>query len=235
MAKKASKKLSRTTRFFLFGFVPVLILAGGVLFLSFRSYSESKNCGCSPLEKNPTGEFEPQAKIAYCNSRPVRHDFAEISPDPESLALEKGAVLGATTDERWIEIDLSQQRILAHEGNRVVYNFLVSTGKWAPTPTGTFRVWLKLKYTKMSGGSRERRTYYYLPNVPYVMYFHNGYGIHGTYWHQNFGQPMSHGCVNMATPDAEKLFYWASPILSKGRKVTRATSNNPGIKVVVHD
>ena len=51
---------------------------------------------------------------------------------------------------------------------------------------------------------------YYLPNVPYTMYFYQGYGLHGTYWHHNFGTPMSHGCVNLATPDAEWLYNWAS-------------------------
>lgn len=51
---------------------------------------------------------------------------------------------------------------------------------------------------------------YYLPDVPYVMYFYRGYGLHGTYWHNNFGVPMSHGCVNLRTEDAAWLFDWAS-------------------------
>jgi lipoprotein-anchoring transpeptidase ErfK/SrfK len=50
---------------------------------------------------------------------------------------------------------------------------------------------------------------YYLADVPYVMYFHMGYGLHGVFWHANFGQPMSHGCVNMPTAEAEWLFHWA--------------------------
>jgi lipoprotein-anchoring transpeptidase ErfK/SrfK len=51
---------------------------------------------------------------------------------------------------------------------------------------------------------------YYLPNVPYVMYFYRGYGLHGTYWHHNIGTPMSHGCVNLPTAEAGWLFNWAS-------------------------
>jgi lipoprotein-anchoring transpeptidase ErfK/SrfK len=51
---------------------------------------------------------------------------------------------------------------------------------------------------------------FYLPDVPYTMYFYEGYGIHGTYWHNNFGHPMSHGCVNMRTSEAEWMFNWAS-------------------------
>lgn len=118
-------------------------------------------------------------------------------------------VLGAESD-RWIEINLSQQRLYGWEGGNQVYNFLVSTGLWAPTPTGDFKIWTKLAKTTMAGGSKALGTYYYLPNVPCTMYFYKGYGIHGTYWHNNFGHPMSHGCVNMKTDEACTLFSWAS-------------------------
>jgi lipoprotein-anchoring transpeptidase ErfK/SrfK len=227
-------KKSLFTKIFLIGFLPSLALAGAVLLLSARSFKEEIDCGCGVIENSLTGRFDPQAKTAYFEGRETVAPQAVI-PSRDSLLESLGAVLGTTTDERWIEVDLSDQRVYAHEGEKTVYNFLVSTGKWGRTPTGNFRVWLKLKYTKMSGGSKEKRTYYYLPNVPYVMYFHKGYGFHGTYWHQNFGQPMSHGCINMATPDAEKLFYWASPVLPEGQKIVRANKNNPGIKVVIHE
>lgn len=235
MARRKKKKSFGTNRIFLLGFLPALVLAGVVLRLSVRSLGQRETCGCEVVEKEATGNFDSGAKIAYFENQPIVPDFQEISPLPESLALEREAVLGVTTDDRWIEIDLSEQRLKAHDGQRVVYNFLVSTGKWGRTPTGTYHVYQKLKYTKMSGGSRELHTYYYLPNVPYVMYFYKGFGMHGTYWHQNFGQPMSHGCINLATPDAEKLFYWSSPVLPEGQKVVQATKDNPGIKVVIHD
>ena len=60
----------------------------------------------------------------------------------------------------------------------------------------------------MKGGSIALGTYYDLPNVPYVVYFYKGYGIHGTYWHSNFGHPMSHGCVNVSIPDMALLYNW---------------------------
>ncbi len=105
---------------------------------------------------------------------------------------------------RWIDVDLSDQMLYAYEGNTVVASFLVSTGVPAyPTVVGKFHIYIKLESTLMAGPG------YYLPNVPYTMYFYKGYGIHGTYWHSNFGHPMSHGCVNMYTPDAKWLFYWA--------------------------
>ena len=106
--------------------------------------------------------------------------------------------------EHWIDVDLSDQMLYAYEGNTIVASFLVSTGVPAfPTVTGQYHIYIKLVSTLMVGDN------YYLPDVPYTMYFYKGYGIHGTYWHNNFGHPMSHGCVNMYTPDAEWLFYWA--------------------------
>lgn len=101
----------------------------------------------------------------------------------------------------WIDIDLSQQMLYAYDGDTLMGSFVVSTGTAAhPTVTGTFSVYVKYLYTDMSGPG------YYLPDVPYTMYFYSGYGIHGTYWHNNFGTPMSHGCVNMRTSDAGWIF-----------------------------
>jgi len=62
-----------------------------------------------------------------------------------------------------------------------------------------------------------------------------GYGVHGAYWHNNFGTPMSHGCVNLAIPDAEKLFYWTSPPMGRENKVAHASRAYPGTKIVIHD
>jgi lipoprotein-anchoring transpeptidase ErfK/SrfK len=105
---------------------------------------------------------------------------------------------------RWIDVDLTNQRLTAYEGQTIVRTTLVSTGlPRTPTPVGLFRIWIKLRYDDMSGPD------YYLANVPYTMYFHRGYGLHGTYWHSNFGHPMSHGCVNLPTSEAEWLFNWA--------------------------
>jgi lipoprotein-anchoring transpeptidase ErfK/SrfK len=106
--------------------------------------------------------------------------------------------------DRWIDVDLSDQVTYAYEGNVMVNSFLVSTGTWQhPTVTGQFYIYVKYVYADMAGPG------YYLPDVPYVMYFYSGYGLHGTYWHSNFGTPMSHGCINFSIPDAEWLFYWA--------------------------
>lgn len=112
---------------------------------------------------------------------------------------------GVSSNTRWIDINLSQQMLYAYEGDRMVNSFLVSTGTYLhPTVLGTYKVYVKYTYTDMSGPG------YYLPDVPYTMYFYQGYGIHGTYWHSNFGTPMSHGCVNMQTDEAHWIFDWAS-------------------------
>jgi lipoprotein-anchoring transpeptidase ErfK/SrfK len=106
---------------------------------------------------------------------------------------------------RWIDVDLSNQRLIAYEGETPVRWVTVSTGlPRTPTVTGRFKVYVKYRAADMSGPG------YYLRQVPYVMYFYRGYGLHGTYWHNNFGHPMSHGCVNLPTPEAEWLFNWAS-------------------------
>jgi lipoprotein-anchoring transpeptidase ErfK/SrfK len=107
--------------------------------------------------------------------------------------------------ERWIDVDLTKQRTYAFEGDILVRSFIVSTGtQYYPTVTGQYYIYVKYRYDDMSGPG------YYLPDVPYTMYFYKGYSFHGTYWHNNFGVPMSHGCVNMSIPDSEWLFNWAS-------------------------
>jgi lipoprotein-anchoring transpeptidase ErfK/SrfK len=108
-------------------------------------------------------------------------------------------------DGRQIIIDLSQQRLYAFENGEAVRQFAVSTGLPAtPTVTGDFAIYRRYESQRMRGPD------YDLPGVPWVMYFYQSYSIHGTYWHNNFGQPMSHGCVNMRTPEAEWLYNWAA-------------------------
>jgi LysM repeat protein len=102
---------------------------------------------------------------------------------------------------REVVVILSQQMAYAFEDGVLQRAALVSTGLPAtPTVTGDYKIYLRYTSQNMSGPG------YYLPNVPYVMYFYQGYGLHGTYWHNNFGQPMSRGCVNMRNDDAEWFF-----------------------------
>ena len=108
-------------------------------------------------------------------------------------------------DSRWIDVNLSQQQIYIYEGDALVNTFIVSTGlPDTPTVTGEYRIYVKIPIQDMSGPG------YYLPDVPWVMYFYDEYGFHGTYWHNNFGTPMSRGCVNLTVDDAAWLYDWAS-------------------------
>jgi len=150
-------------------------------------------------------------------------------------------VLGTSSEERWIEVDLSLQKLWAWEGNKLFLESLVSTGlPWWSTPQGEFRIWAKIRATKMEGG--EGRYYYNLPNVPFVMFFENekipgyrGYGLHGTYWHNDFGRVHSHGCVNLPTPIAERLYYWTTPELTAGKFFVKTTPENIGTRIVIHE
>jgi len=115
-----------------------------------------------------------------------------------------GSAAGEVTG-RWIEVVLSSQRTIAWQGDRQVRTIVVSTGiSRYPTPTGTFRIYAKYPSVTMSGPD------YHLPDVPGTMFFYRGYAIHGTYWHDDFGTPMSHGCVNLSKADAAWLYQWAS-------------------------
>lgn len=124
------------------------------------------------------------------------------TPAP-TLAFAVPPISSAPTDGKWIDIDLSDQRLVAYVGTVPVYAIRVSAGlPRTPTPKGEFFIYRKLTSTTMAGPG------YYLPDVPWTMYFYKSYAIHGTYWHNNFGRPMSHGCVNLPTPDAKWLFDW---------------------------
>jgi hypothetical protein len=106
---------------------------------------------------------------------------------------------------RWIDIDLSAQWLTAYEGDTPVFGAAVSTGiDGYNTPTGEFEILWMLDWETMVGED------YYLPDVPYVMYFANYLAIHGTYWHDNFGSPSSHGCVNLPIAEAGWLYDWVS-------------------------
>jgi LysM repeat protein len=143
-----------------------------------------------PVSEAPEGPVEPQEPEA---TDPGAWEPIFTPADPSQIE-----------EARWIDVDLSEQRVTAYEGQTPVRTTLVSTGlPRTPTPEGQFRIWIKLRYDDMAGPG------YYLEDVPYVMYFYQGYGLHGVFWHGNFGHPMSHGCVNLPTPEAEWLFNWA--------------------------
>jgi hypothetical protein len=177
----------------------------------------------------------------------------------------------ARAGEKWIELDLSEQVLVAWEGTRPVFATLVSTGRPAigdpktttATPRGAFRLISKhiaatmdsdegsgrrlnvekeLKpgdpgYVPMRGdgvyGVTKRRGegLFKLRDVPYIQYFEKNYAIHGSYWHDVFGIPRSHGCINLSPADARGLFFWTDPPIPTG---WHGINIDKGTAVIIH-
>jgi lipoprotein-anchoring transpeptidase ErfK/SrfK len=132
--------------------------------------------------------------------------------------------------EKWIDVDLSTQTLVAYEGEVEVFRTTVSTGApQTPTVKGRYRIFHKLLSQTMRGPGYEQ------PNVPYVMYFYGAYSLHGAYWHNDFGRARSHGCINLRVSEAEWLFNWADPELPAGSSEVWDTQTQSGTLVVIHE
>lgn len=160
---------------------------------------------------------------AWLDARSVRR--VRATARPEAVA----------ADERWIDVDLDQQIATAYEGDRPVYATLVSTGRrGVPTPTGSFRIWVKLERSLMDNIEEdEAETFYSLDDVPWVLYFERGVALHAAFWHDRFGERRSHGCVNLAPTDARFFFDFARPELPAGWTAAFPTERSPGTLVRV--
>jgi lipoprotein-anchoring transpeptidase ErfK/SrfK len=198
-----------------------------------------------PPAETETATSSTEVKLAAADStQPFLDEPKQVSINPSQLigpvrpflpenpAVDHASLAHqpAYPGEKWIEVNVTTQQVTAWEGDVPVMSFTVSTGlPHTPTVLGKFNIYWKLKSTLMIGPN------YYLPEVPYTMYFYAGYALHGTYWHSNFGQPMSHGCVNLETGNAQKLFDWAGPLIPAGQTEVVASAGNPGTLVVVHE
>jgi len=117
--------------------------------------------------------------------------------------------------EKWLDVNITKQTLVAYEGERPVYATLVSTGEdglaegGRATKKGIFRVHTKYVATTMDSTAVGEE--FELRDVPYVQYFEEGFALHGAYWHDSFGTPKSHGCINLTPEDARRLFYWTDP------------------------
>ncbi len=230
---------TKTSQFLsvLFAFSLLLFSLGIYLYTSILPFIFSNQWQPTEQTLNTSGEYDPNDEIGEFMGQTVKSN--KLNEDENDLAYSK--VLGdADSEEKRIEVDLSKQMVYAYEGDEKIMEFLVSSGKWGKTPTGEFTIAYKTKAQKMSGGSKALGTYYYLPNVQYVQFFGNkeipwsrGFSFHGTYWHENFGTPMSHGCLNMRNEDAKELFYWANPDVGD-KKTIKANKDNPGTKVKIY-
>jgi hypothetical protein len=145
-------------------------------------------------------------------------------------------------NEKWIDVNLSTQTLVAFEGQKPVYATIVSTGRHNDkdpskdhrTKTGSFRIREKHIAATMDDDSASDGPYS-IQDVPWIMYFHAGIALHGAFWHSMFGHERSHGCVNLEPYDAKNLFEWAGPRLPEGWHGVHATDANPGTRVIVHE
>lgn len=135
-------------------------------------------------------------------------------------------------NERWIDINLRNQVLVAYEGYQPRYATLVSAGRLDPTPRGIFRIYLKYGETSMGSEMGDDRPYL-IENVPWAQFFQAGIALHCAFWHNGFGYPRSRGCVNLAPIDARLLYHWASPVPPPGWLSQHGSAQNPGTLVRV--
>lgn len=162
-------------------------------------------------------------------AKDVRHPSPTTPPDE----IERDA------GERWIDVELATQTLTVFEGERPVFATIVSTGKGRAgtanqTPKGSFRIWVKLGAANMDNLEDEgANRFWRMESVPYVQYFEKGVGLHGAYWHRGFGNVRSHGCVNLAPLDAQRVFYMTSPRLPAGWTAVLPSKHEEGTLVRV--
>ncbi len=115
-----------------------------------------------------------------------------------------------TSLARRIEVNLSQQQAYLFENNNVIDTWPISSGKEGfASSTGSFRITAKLTSQNMGNRDLTKEPFYFTPDVPWVMYYNGDEALHGAYWHNNFGNVMSHGCINMPVGSAEFAYGWA--------------------------
>jgi len=196
--KKTKKTLWHYLKIYFFSlFLGLIIFSVGSFFKPQTNCANSKTCKSDlvvSIDNDVTGIFQGRKVI------PPKIDLAMNILNPPVLGVH------VSSGKKHIYVDLSTQTLYAYEGDSEIMQALISSGKWGRTPVGNFSIWQKLPVTRMAGGQGQDA--YDLPNVQWVMYFYNDFGFHTAYWHNNFGNPMSHGCVNMRLVDARKLYAW---------------------------
>lgn len=167
----------------------------------------------------------------YVERRDVRY-VTKITELPAGLA----------PGEKWLDVDLAQQTLVAYEGDRPVYITLVSTGRIMivddpeldrRTPPGDYRLTSKHVATTMDGDSAVDGPYS-IEDVPYVMYFQLAYALHSAFWHNRFGRTKSHGCVNLAPLDAKWVFAWTTPNVPLSWHGAYPSPETPGTRLIIH-
>jgi lipoprotein-anchoring transpeptidase ErfK/SrfK len=181
----------------------------------------------------PPVPVERHAALPVLGAAPRGHILVEGGTAPRSavrVAFRRARPAAIAAGQRWVHIDLKEQTLTAYEGDQEVFATLVSTGKPGfATPPGIYRVWSKIRHATMNG----RREPYHVEEVPDVMFFHGSDALHGAFWHDAFGSPITHGCVNLSPRDADWLFAWAPPAIPAAWHAVLPQAGDDALVVVI--
>jgi lipoprotein-anchoring transpeptidase ErfK/SrfK len=183
-----------------------------------------------------TGELSAKAQIAFLGESADKR-FVRIGDDQWILRKEsRRAVKTARpkevkSSELWIDVDIQEQVLVAYKGDAPLYATMISTGtRKHRTPPGKYRIQRKVAQKTMASGETSKEQYS-VGGVPWVMYVHGTYALHGAYWHDRVGAPRSHGCVNLAPRDAQQIYSMVQPQVPAGWISANATEDEPGTLV----
>jgi hypothetical protein len=158
----------------------------------------------------------------------VRIEAGWVSASDVRVATAVEPPQGAGATERWLDIDLSQQTLVAYEGDRPVYATLISSGRPRHgTPTGVYRIDRKVAERTMNSMA-DSEDLYSVDKVPWTAYFATGYALHAAFWHTGFGTRRSHGCINLSPLDARRLYSWTAPRVAPGWSEIYGHEDQPG-------
>jgi lipoprotein-anchoring transpeptidase ErfK/SrfK len=169
-----------------------------------------------------------------------------LEDDATVVVARDGAAFGARKGEKWIIVSITRGTLVAYDGERPVYATLISPGaggvpvpgrdpvKWSTTPLGVFRVTFKHRAATMSPEAVEAKRSFWIADVPWTQYFQAPFALHTAYWHEDFGEPMSAGCVNLSPHDGRWLFEFTDPELPDGwNGVAAGRDNGLGTRIVI--
>ena len=182
-----------------------------------------------------TGREERWQKKTYLETREAGL-WVERSGTRVARARDKGipweVKRGLSPNDKWIHVQVRSRTLVLHEGDRPVFATLISPGKQWATPFGRYFIESKHHVTTMTTEDGEPRKFW-IDGVPWTMYFKRPYAIHGAYWHEDFGEEKSGGCVNLSPIDAKRVFEWAEPELPEGWGIVQGYTMGGGTFVLV--
>jgi len=168
------------------------------------------------LSTEKTGKYLPLRDGGWVEARSLA--VVEKTDRPEA----------ADSNERWLDINLAEQTLVAYVGDTPVYATMISSGRPGhSTPTGVFRLSRKVAERTMNSMADSDDSYS-VAKVPWTAYFETGYALHAAYWHDNFGHRKSHGCVNLSPMDARSLYAWTAPLVAPGWSEVYGNVDQPG-------